>query len=95
LEKLIIQVRVNEGQMRNANPHVPYSPEEIANQVIECWHAGASVVHYHAREPESGKPSTNPALYAEVVRRVKKDCDIIICRRSRISSRQARTGTGW
>jgi uncharacterized protein (DUF849 family) len=78
LEKLIIQVRVNEGQMRNANPHVPYSPEEIANQVIECWHAGASVVHYHAREPESGKPSTNPELYAEVVRRVKRDCDIII-----------------
>jgi uncharacterized protein (DUF849 family) len=77
LEKLIIQVRVNEGQMRSANPHVPYSPEEIANQVIECWHVGASVVHYHAREPESGKPSTKPELYAEVVRRVRKECDII------------------
>jgi 3-keto-5-aminohexanoate cleavage enzyme len=77
LEKLIIQVRVNEGQMRNANPHVHYSPEEIADQVVECWRAGASVVHYHAREPTSGKPSTDADLYAEVVRRVKKECDII------------------
>jgi 3-keto-5-aminohexanoate cleavage enzyme len=78
VQKLIVQVRVNEGQMRDANPHVPYSPAEIANQVIECWHEGASVVHYHAREPESGKPSTKPELYAEVVRQVKKECDIII-----------------
>jgi 3-keto-5-aminohexanoate cleavage enzyme len=77
MEKLIIQVRVNEGQMRSANPHVPYSPEEIASTIVECWRAGASVVHYHAREPETGKPSTDPALYAEVVRRVKKECDII------------------
>jgi uncharacterized protein (DUF849 family) len=77
MQKLIIQVRVNEGQMRTANPHVPYSPEEIASTIVECWREGASVVHYHAREPGSGKASTDPALYAEVVRRVKKECDII------------------
>ena len=77
MEKLIIQVRVNEGQMRESNPHVPYSPEEIADQVLECWRAGASVVHYHAREPGTGLMSSDPELYAEVVRRVKKECDII------------------
>jgi len=78
MEKLIIQVRVNEGQMRSSNPHVPYSPEEIAQQVAECWRAGASVVHWHAREPESGAASTEPALYAEAARLIKRECDIIL-----------------
>lgn len=78
MEKLIIQVRVNEGQMRDSNPNVPYSPEEIAGQILECAEVGASVVHYHARDPKSGAISSDPALYAEVVRLVKKaGCDII------------------
>ena len=78
MKPLIIQVRVNEGQMRDANPHVPYSPEEIAEQTLECWRAGASVVHYHARDPKSGAVSSDPNLYAEVVRLVKKaECNII------------------
>jgi uncharacterized protein (DUF849 family) len=77
MEKLIIQVRVNEGQMRNVTPHVPYSSEEIADQAVECWRHGASVVHYHAREPDTGAPSSDPDLYADVVRRIKKECDLI------------------
>jgi uncharacterized protein (DUF849 family) len=78
MEKLIIQVRVNEGQMRGANPNVPYSPEEIAGQVVECWRAGASVVHWHAREPGSGKASSDAALYCEAARLIKRQCDIIL-----------------
>lgn len=78
MNKLIIQVRVNEGQMRSANPHVPYSPEEIVRTVVECWRAGASVVHWHAREPETGAMSTDAALYAETARLIKRECDIIL-----------------
>jgi 3-keto-5-aminohexanoate cleavage enzyme len=78
MNKLIIQVRVNEGQMRSANPHVPYSPEEIARSVAECWRAGASVVHWHAREPASGAMSTDTALYAEAARLIKRECDIVL-----------------
>lgn len=76
--KLIVQVRVNEGQMRGANPHVPYSPEEIAQTVVECWRAGASIVHWHAREPKSGAMSTDAALYAETARLIKRECDIVL-----------------
>jgi uncharacterized protein (DUF849 family) len=75
---LIVQVRVNEGQMRDANPHVPYGPEEIARSVIECRRAGASVVHWHARDPDSGAPSTDAALYAEAARLIRRECDIIL-----------------
>lgn len=75
--KLIIEVRVNEGTMRDRSPHVPYSPEEIADQAVACWRQGASVVHYHARQPETGAPSTDVDLYAEVVRRIKQDSDLV------------------
>lgn len=78
MNKLIVQVRVNEGQMRGANPHVPYSPEDIAETVVECWRAGASVVHWHAREPKSGAMSTDAALYAEAARLIKRECDIVL-----------------
>lgn len=77
MEKLIIQVRVNEGQLREVSPNVPYSPTEIANQSIECWRKGASIVHYHAREPETGAKSSDPELYSDTVRQIKKESDII------------------
>ncbi len=77
MDKLIIQVRVNEGQMREVSPHVPYSPAEIAKQSIDCWRAGASIVHYHARDPESGAKSSEIALYADAVRGIKNECDLI------------------
>jgi uncharacterized protein (DUF849 family) len=78
MDKLIIQVRVNEGQMRGANPNVPYSPEDIARDVAECWRAGASVVHWHAREPGNGAMSTDASLYAEAARLIKRECDIVL-----------------
>jgi uncharacterized protein (DUF849 family) len=78
MNRLIIQVRVNEGQMRGANPHVPYSPQEIADCVLECWRAGASIVHWHAREPNSGAMSTDAALYAKTARLIRRECDIVL-----------------
>jgi 3-keto-5-aminohexanoate cleavage enzyme len=75
--KLVIEVRVNEGTTKVENPHVPYSPEEIANSAIDCWRQGASVVHYHARDPRTGTPSADVDLYADVVRRIKKESDLI------------------
>ena len=35
--KVIIEVRINEYTMRDDNPHVPYSPEEIAKESLDCW----------------------------------------------------------
>jgi uncharacterized protein (DUF849 family) len=77
MEKLIIQVRVNEGTKRDKSPHIPYSPKEIADQSIECWRAGASIVHYHAREPETGEKTSDIETYAETVRRIKNECDML------------------
>ncbi|CAI7976761.1 3-keto-5-aminohexanoate cleavage protein [Frankia sp. Mgl5] len=76
-QKLIIEVRINEGTTRDISPHVPYSPEEIASQAVECWQQGASLVHYHARDPETGAQSADVDLYADVVRRIKQESDLI------------------
>lgn len=78
MEKLIIDARLNEYTMRDPNPNVPYSPEEIGEDAAACREAGASVVHYHARDPESGAPSTELALYAEAARAIRARCDAIV-----------------
>ena len=76
-DKVIIEVRINEYAMREKNPHVPYSPAEIADDAFACAREGASLIHYHARDPVSGAPATETALYADTVRRIKRDSDLL------------------
>lgn len=70
---LIIEVRLNEWIMRRDSPHAPYSPGEIARDALACADAGAAIAHYHARHPETGAPSTDLAVYAETIRRIKAE----------------------
>ena len=52
--KLIIEAAINEQSPKEANPHVPYAPEEIAEDALAAARAGAAIVHFHARDPRSG-----------------------------------------
>lgn len=74
---VIVEVRINEYAMPEDNPHVHYSPEAIAKDSLECWREGAAFIHYHARDPKTGTPSSNHALYADTVRRIKAQSDLI------------------
>ena len=78
MEKLIIEVRINEYASRKRNPNVPFSPEEICDEALRCWRQGASIIHYHAREPLSGSPSSKTELYAQTARRIHEKSDLII-----------------
>lgn len=61
------------------NPHVPVTPEEIANDVLAVAEAGASIAHVHVRDPETTEGSRDTALYEEVIDRVRaKNTEIII-----------------
>jgi uncharacterized protein (DUF849 family) len=51
---VIIEVGLNEATARAQNPNVAYAPAECAADALECVSAGAAVVHWHARDPESG-----------------------------------------
>jgi uncharacterized protein (DUF849 family) len=53
------------------SPHVPITPEQIANEAIAAAKAGAAIVHIHVRDPKTGKGAMDPALYREVVSRIR------------------------
>ncbi|WP_050528266.1 BKACE family enzyme [Pseudorhodobacter aquimaris] len=67
------------GSTQDRSPHVPRSPKEIAESAIAAARAGAAVVHCHVRDPETGKPSRDRALYREVTERIRdSDTDVVL-----------------
>ena len=50
---------------------VPVTPAQVATAAIEACKAGAAIAHIHVRDPDTGKPSMNLALYREVVERIR------------------------
>ena len=63
-EKLIISAALTGSWLTKAqNPAVPITEEEIAQAAIECWRAGAAIVHLHVRN-DQGKVTCDPARYA-------------------------------
>jgi uncharacterized protein (DUF849 family) len=67
------------GETADRHPGVPVTPEQIANASIEAARAGAAIAHIHVRDPGTGKGSRDPALYREVVERIRaSDTDVII-----------------
>lgn len=63
---------------RQQTPHLPVTPEEIANSCIEAARAGAAIIHIHVRHPD-GRPSMELAHYREVVERLRAaDEDMVI-----------------
>jgi 3-keto-5-aminohexanoate cleavage enzyme len=78
MDKLIITCApLGAEVMKNDNPAVPYTPAEIAASAIEAVHAGASIIHLHAREND-GTPSQNPELFLDTCRRIKAEVDPIL-----------------
>lgn len=61
---------------RDDNPHVPYTPEEIAAASRDAAAAGATIVHLHVREPD-GKPSGRVELFRETIDRIRAETDLI------------------
>ena len=76
-KKVIIMVRVNEYMPRDVNKNVPFTPDEIAETAAECAEAGASIIHFHARNPD-GSPSHDPEVYTEIVEKIRDRTDILI-----------------
>ncbi|MFD2612377.1 BKACE family enzyme [Paenibacillus gansuensis] len=78
MQKVVITAAVTGGvTTREQNPNLPITPVEIAQSVYECWNAGASIAHIHARETD-GTPSQRVELYQEIVTRIRERCDILI-----------------
>ncbi len=67
------------GGTQDKSEHVPRSPAQIANSAIDAAKAGAAVVHCHVRDPDTGAPSRDPALYKEVTERIRDaETDVVL-----------------
>lgn len=78
--QLIVTVAVTGGfQGKEASPNLPVTPEEIVQATYDSWNEGASIVHVHAREPKSGKPTNDPDILRQIDQGIReRGCDIII-----------------
>src|SRR5260370_25082371 len=56
---------------REQHPGLPVTPEEIARSALEAADAGAAIAHIHVRDPATGAPSMDLALYAQVMERIR------------------------
>ena len=58
--------------------YLPVSPNEIADAAILAADSGASILHLHARDPSNGKPTQDPAVFEEILPKIKKETDAVI-----------------
>ena len=78
-EKVIITCAVT-GSIHTPtmSPHLPITPNEIAEQAIGAAEAGASILHLHARNPEDGSPTPDPEVFMEFLPRIKQATDAVV-----------------
>jgi uncharacterized protein (DUF849 family) len=60
------------------SPHLPITPDEIAEAAIGAVKAGAAIVHLHARNPKDGSPTQDPAMFMQFLPKIKAGCDGVI-----------------
>jgi uncharacterized protein (DUF849 family) len=60
------------------SPHLPVTPEEIAQASIEAAQAGAAIIHLHARNPETGQPDPRPELFQDFMSRIATGSEAVM-----------------
>ena len=60
------------------SPHLPVTPDEITREALAAAEAGASILHLHARNPETGQPDQTPEAFARFLPRIKQGTNAVI-----------------
>lgn len=63
---------------RRDTPYLPISPDEVAEETYRSYQAGASIVHLHARDPETEKSTVDINIFKAYAEKIREKCDIII-----------------
>ena len=61
------------------SPYRPITPQQIADEAVRAYEAGAAVCHLHARNPETGVPVPDVNLMKEIITSIKSRCNIVVC----------------
>lgn len=78
MEKTIITVApTGAWPTKEHNPNIPLTPKEIAEDVYECYRAGAAIAHLHMRDNE-GKGTMDEEKFKETVELIREKCDIVL-----------------
>ena len=79
MSKIIITCAVTGGaHTPSLSPFLPFAPEEIAVQSIAAAQAGAAILHLHARDPQTGRPTGSPEIFQRFLQRIKCETDAVI-----------------
>ena len=60
------------------SPYLPITPGDIVRAALGAAEAGASILHLHARDPETGKPTQDPAIFKKILPQIKQSTDAVI-----------------
>ena len=60
------------------SPHLPVTPDDIADSAVGAATAGAAIVHLHARAPEDGRPTQEPRLFKQFLPRITAASDVVV-----------------
>jgi len=60
------------------SPHLPITPDEVAQDAIAAAEAGASILHLHARDPDDGHPVPDPEVFMKFLPRIKQATDAVV-----------------
>ncbi|MGF6905731.1 3-keto-5-aminohexanoate cleavage protein [Fusobacterium sp. PH5-44] len=79
MSKVIITAAITGAvHIPSMSEYLPITPEQIINEAVAANHAGAAIVHIHARNPETGEPTGSPELMKKIVDGIKERCDVVI-----------------
>ncbi|MDP9097308.1 MAG: 3-keto-5-aminohexanoate cleavage protein [Pseudomonadota bacterium] len=79
MAKIIISCAVTGAiHTPSMSDHLPITPEEIAKSSIEAAEAGAAIIHLHARNPETGEPTPDPAVFMRFLPVIKQSTDAVV-----------------
>jgi uncharacterized protein (DUF849 family) len=79
MDKLIITAAVTGSvHIPTMSDYLPITPDEIVEDAVKAWEAGAAIAHIHVRNPENGLPVSDPDLFLEVHSKIKSRCDMIL-----------------
>ncbi|GBD42671.1 3-keto-5-aminohexanoate cleavage enzyme [bacterium HR40] len=60
------------------SPHLPVTPQQIADEAVAAAEAGAAIVHLHARDPETGRPDQSPEAFARFLPLIRQRSKVVI-----------------
>lgn len=80
MTRLIITAAITGGiHVPSLSPYLPSTPDAIVEQAVGAAHAGAAVVHIHARDPKDGRPSSDIGVFRDIAAAIHARCAAAIC----------------